>query len=175
MSSKFIPFFAAIALAAASVGTPAFAHDQATLDAMASAHGGQLRMAGIYHFELVVAPAANDGNGVRVHVYVTNHLSQQIPTAQASGYAVFMTGKTGTKVTLTPDGENGLVGTLAQAPKHGVQAIVTVAPLKGEAPQQARFTRLEAKVSPTAAHHAVPGMKGMADMHDMPSEQVHTN
>jgi hypothetical protein len=46
-----------LALAAAAMllaAGAARAHDDATLDASAAPHGGQLRMAGIYHFELVL-------------------------------------------------------------------------------------------------------------------------
>ncbi len=41
--------------AALAAATPALAHDDATLDAMQAPHGGQLRMAGAYHIELVLA------------------------------------------------------------------------------------------------------------------------
>ena len=44
--------------AAALFAAPAFAHDDATLDAMAAPHGGQLRMSGAYHLELVLAKDA---------------------------------------------------------------------------------------------------------------------
>ena len=46
----------------------AFAHDDATLDATVTPHGGQMRMAGIYHFELVLAKdskTAKDNDGLR--------------------------------------------------------------------------------------------------------------
>ena len=44
-----------ILAAAALFAAPAFAHDDATLDAMAAPHGGQLRMSGAGHLELVLA------------------------------------------------------------------------------------------------------------------------
>lgn len=49
MKLKALSFATAVLLA-----TPAFAHDDATLDAMAAPHGGQLRMSGAYHLELVL-------------------------------------------------------------------------------------------------------------------------
>lgn len=161
--SKFAPMLAATVLAAATLGSPAWAHDEATLDAMPSAHGGQLRVAGIYHFELVVAPAAVAGQGVPVQVYVTDHLGQKISTAQASGSVNFLSGKTHTKVTLSPQGDNALVGTLAQRPKPGTQAVVLIAPEPGQAALQAKFTRLLAKPMAAGAH-TMPGPAGMAEM-----------
>ena len=47
-----------ILAAAALFAAPAFAHDDATLDAMAAPHGGQLRMSGAWHLELVLAKDA---------------------------------------------------------------------------------------------------------------------
>lgn len=152
--SRFATLCAAVVCASSTLGSPAWAHDEATLDAMPSAHGGQLRMAGIYHFELVVAAAAVAGQGVPVQVYVTDHLGQKISTAQTSGSVNFLSGKTRTKVTLSPQGDNALIGTLAQRPKPGTQAVVSITPEPGQAALQAKFTRLLAK--PVAA--------GMADM-----------
>lgn len=45
----------AMVAALMSVGNGVFAHDDAVLDKTSGSHGGQLRMAGSYHFELVVA------------------------------------------------------------------------------------------------------------------------
>ena len=61
------------------------AHDDATLDATPSPHGGQVRMAGPYHFELLV-----DDN--RLTVYVTDHAMQPIPTDGVSGNAIVLSG-----------------------------------------------------------------------------------
>ena len=161
--SKFAPLFAAAVWAASTLGSPAWAHDEATLDAMPSAHGGQLRMAGIYHFELVVAPAAVADRGVPVQVYVTDHLGQKIATTQASGSVSFLSGKTRTQVALAPEGDNGLTGVLPQLPKRGTQAVVSIAPVPGQAPVQAKFTRLQAK--PVGAGvHSKHGQKGAVEM-----------
>jgi len=161
--SKFAPMLAAAVLAAATLGSPAWAHDEVTLDAMPSAHGGQLRMAGIYHFELMVAPAAVAGQGVLVQVFVTDHLGQKISTTQASGSASFVNGKARTQVALAPEGDNGLTGVLPQLPKRGTQAVVSIAPVPGQAPVQAKFTRLQTK--PVGAGvHSKHGQKGAVEM-----------
>ena len=167
--SKLASYLAAAVCMATTLGTPALAHDEATLDAMPSAHGGQLRMAGIYHFELVVAPAAVAGQGVPVHVYVTDHLGQKIATAQASGSASFVNGKARTQVALAPEGDNGLTGVLPQLPKRGTQALVSIAPVPGQAPVQAKFTRLQAKLLAAAAH-PLPDAQAT---HDMPADHAH--
>jgi hypothetical protein len=52
-----------ILAAAALFAAPAFAHDDATLDAMAAPHGGQLRMSGAWHLELVLAKDARGDAG----------------------------------------------------------------------------------------------------------------
>ncbi|MCC7150704.1 MAG: hypothetical protein IT501_01790, partial [Rubrivivax sp.] len=51
-----VSFMAALAMAIASAG--AMAHDDATMDKQKAPNGGQLRMAGPYHFELVLAKGA---------------------------------------------------------------------------------------------------------------------
>jgi len=120
-------------------------------------------MAGIYHFELVVAPAAVADRGVPVQVYVTDHLGQKIATTQASGSVSFLSGKTRTQVALAPEGDNGLTGVLPQLPKRGTQAVVSIAPVPGQAPVQAKFTRLQAK--PVGAGvHSKHGQKGDVEM-----------
>lgn len=167
--STFARSFAAVVWAASTLGSPAWAHDEATLDAMPSAHGGQLRMAGIYHFELVVAPAAVAGQGVQVQVFVTDHLGQKIPTNQASGSIHFLNGKTRTQVTLSPLGDNALEGTLTQRPKPGTQVVVSIAPELGQAPLQAKFTRWLAK--PVAAN--APKMPEAAGKAEMPMGAAH--
>src|SRR4051812_14979061 len=65
-----------------AVGT-AMAHDSAKLDSMKSPHGGQLRMAGPYHLELV--PQANE-----LLVYVTDHAGTKVPTRGVSGTATIV-------------------------------------------------------------------------------------
>lgn len=163
--SRFAPLCAAAVWAASTLGSPAWAHDEATLDAMVSAHGGQLRMAGIYHFELVVAPAAVASQGVPVQVYVTDHLGQKINTTQASGSVSFVSGTHRTQVRLSPQGDNSLGGSLAQRPKPGTQAVVSITPIPGQAPLQAKFTRLQAK--PVVAGHKT------SDHSEMAKEAMH--
>jgi hypothetical protein len=89
-------------LIALALAAPALAHDDATLDASGSAHGGQVRMAGPYHYELVV------GEGT-LQVYLTDHADQPLSSQGVSGNAVVLHGGKAT-IPLTPAGEHHLEG-----------------------------------------------------------------
>ncbi len=66
-------------------GAAAFAHDDATLDKMKAPNGGQLRMAGPYHFELLVDKNNKEAKDSPVTVYLTDHGEKKIPAAGVSG------------------------------------------------------------------------------------------
>ena len=117
----------------------AFAHDDATLDSMAAPHGGQLRMAGAYHYELVLAKDGTAAKERPVVVYVTDHAGQAIPTAGATGTATILADKTKVVATLAPDGDNRMKGAAAYPVTPGIKAVVSIA-LAGKEPEQARFT-----------------------------------
>lgn len=125
--------FPSLILAAAlAAAAPALAHDDAYLDTVKAPHGGQLRMAGPYHFELVAAtPLA---------VYVTDHAGAKVSTKGATGRAIVLAGKEKATLVLEPYGENALKAAGAYPAQAGMKVVVTVT-LPGEsAPQQARFT-----------------------------------
>lgn len=119
----------------------ALAHDDAYLDTQKAPHGGQLRMAGIYHFELVVDRSSPEAKGKPVSVYLTDHAGEKISTSSATGSATLLSGKTRTTVTLTPDGDNLLKGFGKYASTPDLKAIVSITPA-GQAAAQARFTPL---------------------------------
>ena len=123
------------------VGTNACAHDEATADKIAGPNGGQLRMAGSYHFELVVAKDSKEAKDNPVTVYLTNHADQYIPTAGASGTATILAAQSKITVALVPSGDNKLtgIGKYASDPQMKVVVSVTFASAKAE---QARFTPL---------------------------------
>jgi hypothetical protein len=81
----------------------AHAHTNEYLDTLTGAHGGQIRMAGPYHFEVVATPG-------EILVYVTDHGDTPIETAGASAVVVVQTGNTRTEIQLEPAGENVLRG-----------------------------------------------------------------
>lgn len=114
----------------------AAAHDDAYLATVKAPNGGQLRMAGPYHLELVLGQEAAMQDRP-VFVYVTDHAGTKVSTSGASGTALILAGAKKSTVRLEPYGENALKGVAAYA---GVDAkvIVSVA-LPGQAAQQARF------------------------------------
>jgi hypothetical protein len=84
---------------------PVWAHTDASLDAMPSPHGGQVRAAGPYHLELI----AKDGELI---LHVTDHAWQAMKTDGGEGKATIQQGKAGNKITvkLEPSQQNLLTG-----------------------------------------------------------------
>lgn len=136
--SKFAPIAAVVMTLAMS--TPlAIAHDDAYLDSQKSSNGGQVRMAGIYHVELVLAKDSKSSGENQVLVYVTDHAGAKIPTIGASATATILSGKVKSTATLVPDGENRLKGTAKYSATPDLKVVVSVV-LAGKSPEQARFT-----------------------------------
>lgn len=123
--------------------SPALAHTDEVLDQQKTPNGGQLRMAGTYHYELVVAKDSKEAKDNAVRVYVTDHDSKKIATNEASGTATILAGKTKVTAALTPDGDNRLKGTAKYASLPDMKVIVSIT-LPGKTAEQARFTPLAA-------------------------------
>lgn len=119
----------------------AFAHSDDYLDTQKAPNGGQMRMAGNYHFELVVAKDGLQAKNNPVVVYVTDHAGAKIPTTGASGTATLLAGKQKASVRLTPDGDNRLKGIGSYASTSDMRVVVSIT-LPGKAAEQARFTPL---------------------------------
>lgn len=117
----------------------AFAHDDATLDATSAPHGGQLRMAGIYHFELVLVKDSKTAKDNPILVYLSDHAGNKIPSAGASGSVTLLSGATKASAALQPDGENRLKGVAKYASAPDTKAVLSIT-LPGKPPEQARFT-----------------------------------
>jgi hypothetical protein len=127
-----------IAALALTVGGAALAHDDATLDKVKAPHGGQLRAAGILHYELVVATPGTQGDALPVVVYVTDHAGTRVPTQGATASVTLLSGGQKATIALQPAGENVLKGSGAYVPQHDLKAIVSVT-LSGQPAAQARF------------------------------------
>lgn len=135
----------ATAVACALLAAPlAHAHDDAYLDTQTAPHGGQLRMAGASHYELVVVTDSPTAKTNAVTVYVTDHAGNKIPTAGATGSVTLLSGKTKSSTPLKPDGDNRLTGQATYASSADLKAIVKIK-LAGQDEQQARFTPLAAR------------------------------
>lgn len=126
---------------ALAISPLALAHDDAWLDKQQAPNGGQLRMAGASHYELVVAKDSKDEKENPVVVYVTDHAGQKIPTAGATGTATLLAGKLKASAILKPDGDNRMRGSAKYASTPDMKAVVSIT-LPGKAAEQARFTPL---------------------------------
>lgn len=145
---KTVPVIAALLLMSLS----ALAHDDATLDKLKPPNGGQLRAAGIYHYELVVAPASGDGKAVPVNVYLTDYAGAKIPSAGASGSVTILSGARKASIALQPDGDNRMKGSGTYRSSADMKVIVSIA-LPGKSAEQARFTPMTGSAPDALAGH----------------------
>ena len=134
-------FLTAVAFVLATGAMSVHAHDDAYLDTQQAPHGGQLRMAGAYHLELVVDKSTPQAADKTVVVYVTDHAGQKVSTEGATGNATILAAKGKASVALVPDGDNRLKGTGRYASTADMKAIVSFT-AKGQPPETARFTPL---------------------------------
>lgn len=117
------------------------AHTDEVLDTQKAPNGGQLRMAGVYHYELVVAKDSKEAKDNAVVVYVTDHAGTKVPTSGASGTATILAGKTKVTASLAPDGDNRLKGMAKYLSVPDMKVVVSIT-FPGKAAEQARFTPL---------------------------------
>lgn len=108
----------------------AWAHNDTFFDTNPSPHGGQVRMSGPYHLELISEPAG-------VLVYVTDHGDTKIPTKGWQAQALVLGGGKKTRIALKSAGDNTLRG--RGALPAGAKVVLTVKPRAGEE-YSARFT-----------------------------------
>ncbi len=128
-----------------AVSLPASAHTEEYFDSHAAPHGGQMRMAGPYHLELV-------SKEKEIVLYVADHADNKISTEGGVGKATFQVGKAKPKNTiqLEPAGDNMFSGTgdftitpetvvvvFIKLPEQEAQS-VRFAPLKPKAKQDGK-------------------------------------
>lgn len=146
---------------------PAAAHSDEYLDTLSAPHGGQLRMAREYHYELVV-------DSGRITVYVTDHGERKFETAGASGRAIVLSGGKKTYVALSPAGDNLMAGSgeFAQAPD--MKVVVSIA-LPGSPELSARFTPLAPRAGNPEQHagHDHAGHGDTAHVHELAADPAH--
>ncbi|MCL4798881.1 MAG: hypothetical protein KJ025_04795 [Burkholderiales bacterium] len=139
----------AVAIAALALAGAAVAHTDEYLDTVQAPNGGQLRMAGSYHYELVVGAEGAGAQERTLVVYVTDHGDAKLDTAGAEGGVVILSQGKKTKADLRPDGENRLRGVATFAPAPDMKVVVAVR-LAGQPPAQARFVPLKPRPAPAA-------------------------
>ena len=129
--------------AALAVSLPAGAHTEEYFDSINAPHGGQMRMAGPYHLELVAKEK-------EIVLYVMDHSDQKISTEGGIAKATIQIGKAKSKtsIKLEPAGENTLKGTgdFAVTPQS---LIVVFLKLPEHEAYSARFTPLKPKANST--------------------------
>ncbi len=143
-----------------AVSLPAAAHSEQHFDNTTTPHGGQMRMAGPYHLELVTKEK-------EIIVYVTDHGDNNVPTEGGVGKASIQTGKAKpkTSIKLEPAGDNMLKGTgdFTVTPET---VIVLFLKLPDHEAQSARFTPLKPKAKPATKSQGGKTTAGAHDGHD---------
>jgi len=139
----------ALAAGALILAGAAFAHTDEYLDTVQAPNGGQLRMAGPYHYELVVRADGAEGIDHSLLVYVTDHGGGKVATAGATGSVVILSRDKKTKAVLQPDGENRLRSVVHFAPAPDMTVVVAIR-LAGRTPEQARFMPLKPRAAAVA-------------------------
>ena len=119
--------------------TSLLAHAGENHEAQKPANGGQVRVAGGYHFELVVAKDNREVKDSPVVIHVTDQAGKKVQTAGASGTATILAGRLKSTVTLVPDGDNRLKGAAKYASTPDMKVVVSIG-LPGTPAEQARFT-----------------------------------
>ena len=132
----------ATALSFTAMSTPVLAHsDDPHPDTLKATQGGQLGVAGVFSYELVIDKNAKEGADSAVVVYVTDHAGKKVQTAGASGTATILAGKLKASAVLKPDGDNRMKGNANYAASPNMKVLVSIT-LAGKPPEQTRFTPL---------------------------------
>ena len=121
----------AVLIASMALLSTASAHDAMALDSMPSAHGGQVRMAGPYHMELVLERTP-PGETRSIHIFLQNHLFADVASAGITGMVRLTEGRQTTAIPLTPDGFNSLRGRGRYASRSMVRAVVVLTAKDGQ-------------------------------------------
>lgn len=120
-------------MALLSQAPQAWAHSNEYLSTIKGAHGGMLRMAEMYHFELVM----KDGE---VRVWVTDHGDVPQSTEGAVATLRVINGSDAFSIYLKPTGSNELMIRDARIKsRKGTRMVLTVS-MNGETPLQTRFS-----------------------------------
>ncbi len=149
------PLVKTLLLAAGLLSNAAFAHTDEYLDTVVGPNGGQLRMAGAYHFELVLAKDAKAGAPSAVKLYLLDHGNNPQPAKDAKATVLIVSGKAKAKTELTPQGENLLAGSAAYTAAEDLKAVVNIS-IKtehGEITEQAMFTPFKPVPAKAEAEH----------------------
>jgi hypothetical protein len=146
----------------ASVSLFASAHTEEFFDSRQSPHGGQMRMTGPYHLELV----AKDKEIV---VYVMDHADSELSVNGGSGKAIIQGSKAKTKTSIKLEQAGGNIlkgsGDFSITPETVITVFVTLPEQEAYA---ASFTPLKSKVKLSNTF----GTKGQVDSNERHSHHM---
>jgi hypothetical protein len=125
------------------VAQNAIAHDDAYLDTLEHPNGGQMRMAGPFHVELLTEAG-------ELIAYVSDHAGQPVVTDGGSARATILSGGKRGSVRLSAAGDNRLQGS-GDFELDDQMTVVLILSLPGHDSQQARFTPFQ-RISDTQVH-----------------------
>lgn len=134
-----------IASAALLFSNISLGHDDNWLDQQKAPHGGQLRMAGQYHIELVLTDKGMDA-------YLTDHAFVAQPSTGGSANVTVLANKKVAQLKLAAAGDNKLTGTGSYERSADMQVVVVLT-MPGQQPLQAKFTPLR-KAAASGHDHA---------------------
>lgn len=132
----------------------ALAHSNEYLDSIPSPHGGQVRMSGPYHMELMINTPGE------LNVYLTDHGNVPQMTAGAEAMAKVKNGKRVVEVKLTPGGENTLKGK-GEFVMNAKTGVVIFLKMPGQEAEGFQFAPLKpkTKAGKGATHQCGGGMR----------------
>ena len=159
LSKHFVTSAAAIVmmLGATLLASNVMAHDDDTLDKMKTPNGGQARMAGMYHFELLMNKDSKGNKEEKFTVFVTDHAWTKFSTKGATGTATILSGKNKSTVALTVGEDNQLIGMAKYVAKPDLKVVLAIS-MNGKPAEQAKFTpfkvvKAEEHKHDDGAHH----------------------
>ena len=131
-----------LVVAAGLLSSAAFAHTDEYLDTVVGPNGGQLRMAGAYHFELLLVKDAKAGAASAVKLYLLDHANNPQPAKEAKATVLIVSGKQKAKAELTVQQDNLLAGSATYTACEDLKAVVNISikTEQGEVTEQAMFT-----------------------------------
>ena len=147
----FQAIFLASAVTLLTLASPTIRAHGDVPDAPKARHGGQVRVAGVNNFELVIAKVSANAKENPIVVFVTDRAGKNVSTVGASGTATILAGKAKATVALVPDGDDRLKGTTNVASTADMKVVVSIA-LAGKASGQARFTPLAIEKDENVGH-----------------------
>jgi hypothetical protein len=123
---------------------PGHAHTDEYFDKHATPHGGQVRMAGPYHLELVL------GNN-EVTLYLTDHGDQPVDAAGGSGKAIITTGKRKRYTVVLEYAEGNMLKGVGAFTATSASVVTVIVKLPEQEAQQAQFKPTKKTSTPKKA------------------------